>query len=62
MTDRKQMRADVEAIVDPSKLAVYCPTACWFNPAGADKGTAAVQLGKLLGITAMKLLQLAITA
>ncbi|WP_076634539.1 Cof-type HAD-IIB family hydrolase [Lactiplantibacillus plantarum] len=54
MTDRKQMRADVEAIVDPSKLAVTYSSDRYveFNPAGVDKGTAAVQLGKLLGITA----------
>lgn len=54
MADRKQMRADVEAIVDPSKLAVTYSSDRYveFNPAGVDKGSAAVQLGQLLGISA----------
>ena len=50
--ERKQMRADVEAKVDPSKLAVTFSSGRYveFNPAGIDKGSAAVQLGKSLSI------------
>ena len=52
MDDRKQMRADVEERVDPSKLAVTYSSNRYveFNPAGIDKGSASVQLGELLGI------------
>lgn len=52
MPERKQMRADVEAQVDPAKLAVTYSSDRYveFNPAGVNKGTASVQLGKLLGI------------
>ncbi len=52
MNERKQMRSDVESIVDPSKLAVTYSSDRYveFNPAGIDKGSASVQLGKLLGI------------
>lgn len=52
MAERKQMRADVEANVDPSQLAVTYSSDRYveFNPAGIDKGSAAVQLGKSLNI------------
>lgn len=52
VAERKQMQADVEKVVDPSKLAVTFSSDRYveFNPAGIDKGSAAVQLGKLLDI------------
>jgi len=52
MDERKQMRADVEAKVDPAKLAVTYSSDRYveFNPAGIDKGSASVQLGELLNI------------
>lgn len=52
MEARQQMQADVEKVVDPSKLAVTYSSGKYveFNPAGVDKGTATVQLGKILGI------------
>ncbi|GAB5055781.1 Cof-type HAD-IIB family hydrolase [Companilactobacillus alimentarius] len=52
MAERKQMRAQVEKQVDPKKLAVTYSSDRYveFNPAGIDKGSASVQLGKLLGI------------
>jgi len=54
MPERKQMRAAVEAQIDPSKLAVTYSSDRYveFNPAGINKGTSALQLGKLLNITA----------
>ncbi|KRO00751.1 HAD superfamily hydrolase [Companilactobacillus kimchiensis] len=50
--ERKQMRAVVESQVDASKLTVAYSSGRYveFNPAGIDKGSAAVQLGKLLDI------------
>lgn len=53
MAERKQMRADVETRVDGDKLAVTYSSDRYveFNPAGINKGTASVQLGKLLNIT-----------
>ncbi|WP_119326182.1 Cof-type HAD-IIB family hydrolase [Companilactobacillus musae] len=50
--ERKQMRDDVEKVVDPSKLAVTFSSGRYveFNPAGTDKGSATIQLGELLGI------------
>lgn len=52
MDERKQMRADVESQVDPEKLAVTYSSDRYveFNPAGIGKGSASVQLGKLLNI------------
>jgi len=52
MAERKQMRTDVEKQVDPANLAVTYSSDRYveFNPAGIDKGSAAVQLGKLLDI------------
>lgn len=52
MDERRAMRATVETKVDPSKLAVTYSSDRYveFNPAGIDKGSAAVQLGKLLDI------------
>ncbi|MCH4008189.1 Cof-type HAD-IIB family hydrolase [Companilactobacillus sp.] len=49
---RKQMQADVEAEVDPSKLAVTYSSDRYveFNPAGIDKGSATLQLAQKLGI------------
>jgi len=54
MPERKQMRAAVEAQVDPSQLAVTYSSDRYveFNPAGINKGSAALQLGELLNITA----------
>lgn len=50
--ERKQMRRGVEAQVDSTKLAVTFSSGRYveFNPAGIDKGSASVQLGKLLNI------------
>ncbi|BDZ30650.1 Cof-type HAD-IIB family hydrolase [Lactiplantibacillus sp. WILCCON 0030] len=52
MTGRKEMRAAVEAQVDPSELAVTYSSDRYveFNRAGVNKGSASVQLGKLLRI------------
>lgn len=49
---RQAMRAAVEAVVDPAQLAVTFSSGRYveFNQAGVDKGSAAVQLGQLLGI------------
>jgi Cof subfamily protein (haloacid dehalogenase superfamily) len=54
MADRKAMRAAAEQRVDASKLAVTYSSDRYveFNPAGVNKGSATLQLGKLLGITA----------
>lgn len=50
--ERKAMKAAVESQVDPSKLTVSFSSGRYveFNPAGVDKGTAAVQLGEILDI------------
>lgn len=50
--ERKEMRRVVESQVDPKKLAVTFSSGRYveFNPAGIDKGSASIQLGKLLGI------------
>ena len=50
--ERKQMRDDVTSKVDPSKLAVTFSSGRYveFNPAGIDKGSTTIQLGKLLNI------------
>ena len=52
VAERQNMRAAVESKVDPSKLACTFSSGRYveFNPAGIDKGSAAVQLGKLLNI------------
>ncbi|MFC6201488.1 Cof-type HAD-IIB family hydrolase [Lactiplantibacillus nangangensis] len=52
MSARKAMRAAVEKQVDPTELAVTYSSDRYveFNRAGVDKGSASVQLGKLLGI------------
>lgn len=49
---RKQMREVVETQVDPKQLTVTFSSGRYveFNPAGINKGTAAVQLGQLLDI------------
>jgi len=49
---RQAMRAAVEAVVDPAKLAVTFSSGRYveFNQAGVDKGSASIQLGQLLGI------------
>lgn len=54
MPARKQMQRAVEAQVDPTKLAVTYSSDRYveFNRAGVNKGSASVQLGKLLGIKA----------
>jgi len=53
MAARKQMQQAVEAKVDPTALTVTYSSDRYveFNRAGVNKGTASVQLGKLLGIT-----------
>ncbi|RRK09233.1 Cof-type HAD-IIB family hydrolase [Lactiplantibacillus garii] len=58
MPERRQMRADVEANVDPAALAVTYSSDRYveFNPAGVNKGTASVQLGKLLNIQASEII------
>lgn len=50
--ERKQMRTAVESKVDPSKLATTFSSGRYveFNPAGIDKGSAAIQLGEKLNI------------
>lgn len=52
MDERQQMRAAVESKVDPAKLAVTYSSDRYveFNPAGINKGSAAIQLGELLNI------------
>lgn len=52
MPERKELRAEVEKQVDPSKLTVAYSSDRYveFNPAGINKGSASIQLGELLGI------------
>lgn len=52
MAQRKQMKSDVEQVVSADKLAVTFSSDRYveFNPAGVNKGSAAIQLGGLLGI------------
>ncbi|MQS89512.1 Cof-type HAD-IIB family hydrolase [Companilactobacillus mishanensis] len=52
MNQRKKMQQKVESVVDPQQLAVTFSSDRYveFNPAGVDKGTASIQLGKILGI------------
>lgn len=54
MAERQQMQADVEKQVDAQKLAVTYSSDRYveFNPAGVDKGTATLELGQLLDISA----------
>ncbi|ETY74615.1 Cof-type HAD-IIB family hydrolase [Lactiplantibacillus fabifermentans] len=52
MPKRRQMRADVEQVVDPTEIAVTYSSDRYveFNRAGVNKGSATVQLGEKLGI------------
>lgn len=51
-SERQAMRGSVQNKVDPSKLTVTFSSGRYveFNPAGVNKGSAAIQLGKLLNI------------
>ncbi|WP_010623583.1 Cof-type HAD-IIB family hydrolase [Companilactobacillus versmoldensis] len=52
VSERKQMKADVEAVVGADNIAGTFSSGRYieFNPAGINKGSASVQLGELLGI------------